>query len=58
MRIGNILQRLLRDPEGGTAVEYGFIIALIVVALIAVINGVANETIEMWVFVQDKVTTS
>lgn len=47
------IKRLQRDTRGATAVEYGLIISLIVIAMISAIQGFANETIEMWSLVED-----
>ena len=43
-----LLKRLLHDQHGATAVEYGLILALIVLALIGALAGVAGETVGMW----------
>lgn len=48
-------ERLVRDRKGATAVEYGFILALIVIAIIASIQGLAGTTTGMWNNVSDKV---
>lgn len=45
---GKPFMRLLRDNRAATAVEYGLICALIVVALIASLRSVASTTITMW----------
>ncbi|GAA0730697.1 Flp family type IVb pilin [Sphingomonas japonica] len=50
------LPAILRDRKGATAVEYGLIVALIVIAIIASIQGVASATIGMWDDVDTKVT--
>ena len=42
------LGKLLRDRKAATAVEYGLIAALIVVASIGAFTLVANSTIGMW----------
>jgi pilus assembly protein Flp/PilA len=42
------LRSLQRDQRGATAVEYGLIIALIVLAMIGALNLVANKTGSMW----------
>ena len=42
------LTRLFQDEHGATAVEYGLICAMIVIAMLTALNGVANETIKMW----------
>jgi len=47
------IKRLLRDSRGATAIEYGLIISLIVIAMITAMQGFANETIEMWGNVED-----
>ena len=36
------------DEHGATAVEYGLIVSLIVIAMISALQGVASETINMW----------
>lgn len=45
--------RLLRDRRGATAVEYGLILVMIVIAMLSALNGVADETTSMW----DEVTS-
>ncbi len=46
---------LCRNRKGATAVEYGFILALIVVAIIAAIVQLASTTTSMWTNVATKV---
>ncbi|WP_420143122.1 Flp family type IVb pilin [Sphingobium sp.] len=48
----------LRCDRGATAVEYGLIIALIVLAIIVSLNSVATKTTNMWNDVADKVNKS
>ena len=48
-------RKLLRSRKGATAVEYGLIAALIVIAMIASFSGVADITINMWNNVSDRV---
>jgi pilus assembly protein Flp/PilA len=36
------------DTSGGTAIEYGLIVSLIVVAMVVALQGVADVTIAMW----------
>lgn len=50
-----LYERLVRDRKGATAVEYGFIVALIVIAIIASIQGLAGATTGMWNNVHDEV---
>jgi pilus assembly protein Flp/PilA len=40
--------KLIRDIKAASAVEYGLICALIVLAMIAGLNAVAGKTISMW----------
>lgn len=47
-------RRLLRDEVGATAVEYGLILAMIVLAMLGALTGVANETKKMWNDVSSK----
>lgn len=44
----DLLRRLTRSSKGATAVEYGLIVALIVVAAMGAIVSVADTTINMW----------
>ena len=54
MKLNKLLKAILEDRSGATAVEYGLIVALIVIAMIAALNTFANETISMW----DRVSTA
>ncbi len=36
------LRQLMRDRSGGTAMEYGLILALIVIGLFVVVGGMGN----------------
>jgi pilus assembly protein Flp/PilA len=58
MRGSQFMKRLLRDTRGATAIEYGLIVALIVIAIIVAVQGVANETNGLWAVVTSRVTTS
>lgn len=53
-----LLARLMQDQRGATAVEYGLIVALIVLACIGAITSVAVETIDMWNHVSTEVITN
>jgi pilus assembly protein Flp/PilA len=46
------LRALLIDRKAATAVEYGLIVSLIVIAMIASLKGVANSTIKTWNYVE------
>ena len=50
--------RLSRDERGATAIEYGLIVALIVIAMVASLTQVASVTTGMWNNVSDKVTNA
>ncbi|WP_076744828.1 Flp family type IVb pilin [Sphingomonas jeddahensis] len=52
------LRRLVRDQRGATAVEYGLILALVFLAMIAAVQGVADETIGMWDYVSNRVVNA
>ena len=47
--------KLIRDEKGATAVEYGLIVALIVLAMMAGLSQFAQTTIQMWNDVEAKV---
>lgn len=42
------LRRLLRDRQGGTAIEYGLIAALVVITMISALQLLAGTTTGMW----------
>jgi pilus assembly protein Flp/PilA len=42
------MKELVDDTSGATAIEYGLIVAMIVIAMIAALQGVADTTIAMW----------
>lgn len=48
-----LLRAALRDSTGATAVEYGLILALIVVAMMVSLTNLANTTVGMWNNVAD-----
>ncbi|GGB14753.1 hypothetical protein GCM10011380_00190 [Sphingomonas metalli] len=56
------LRRLVRfiaaDQRGATAVEYGLIIALIVLAMIGALSTFATKTSAMWDVVSNKVVNA
>lgn len=56
--IVRLLKSLLRDRRGGTAIEYGLIAALVVIAMIASLTSLANTTIGMWGNVNSRVGTA
>lgn len=48
------LKQLLQDDRGATAIEYGLIVALIAIAIITAVQGLATETANMWNGVESK----
>ena len=50
--------RLIRDEKGASAVEYGLIAALIVLAMMAGLTMFADTTIGMWDNVSNHVQTA
>lgn len=49
---------LTRDQRGATAVEYGLICAMIVLAMLVALKGVAQANTNMWDYVSNSVITS
>jgi len=47
--------RVLRDKRGATAIEYGLIIAVVVIAMIAGLTALADSTTGVWGDVSTKV---
>jgi pilus assembly protein Flp/PilA len=52
------LRTMKDDTSGATAVEYGLIVALIVVAMLGSMQLFANETIAMWDHVEEETVAS
>jgi len=49
-----LLRRLSGDEAGATAIEYGLIVSLIVIAMIVSLSGVANESSSLWTDISEK----
>ena len=49
------LGKLFRDDKAATAVEYGLILALVVLVMLTALVTLAGTTIEMWDDVSDRV---
>lgn len=58
MRGRSVFMRILRDDRGATAIEYGLIVSLIVIAIIGAMQGVADENTGLWAFVTNRVTSN
>jgi len=49
------IRALIGDQKGATAIEYGLILALVVIAMMMALFGLADVTTSMWRNVSDKV---
>ena len=58
MLVPSLLRRLVREDDGGTAVEYGLITAVIAVALIAALVLFQEELIQMFGRASSNIRTS
>ena len=54
MKLTHFLKHIGNDNSGATAVEYGLIASLIVIAMIGALQGVATVTDESWDLVRDR----
>ncbi len=52
------LRAIARDTRAATAIEYGLIVSLIVIAIIGALQGVAGKTISMWSNVTNAVSSA
>jgi pilus assembly protein Flp/PilA len=44
----NFIRRLLNDRNGATAIEYGLILSLIVLGMLAALQAMASSNAELW----------
>jgi pilus assembly protein Flp/PilA len=49
------LRKLLKDKRGATAVEYGLIVSLVVLAMLTALWQLAATTIAMWDGISERV---
>ena len=54
-RYTQFLKRLMFDRRAATAVEYGLILALVVLAMFSALKATADSTIAMWNMVSTRV---
>ncbi len=52
------IKRLLSDQTGATAIEYGLILALIVLAMLTALQNFADGSVTMWDTVATKVANA
>lgn len=57
-RLLRFSRRLIADTRAATAIEYGLIVTLVVIASIAALIQVAGTTGDMWNDVNNKVTAA
>jgi len=55
MKLMHILKRIAKDDFGGTAIEYGLIASLVVIASIGAFEAVANENTGLWGLMSTKI---
>lgn len=55
MRGSLFIKRILRDNRGATAIEYGLIVSLIVIAIVGAVQGFAQANSGMWNGVADNI---
>ncbi len=53
-----LIQRITRCEQGATAVEYGLIVSLIVVAIMASLSNFGDGSTNMWNYVSNQIITS
>ena len=58
MRLRLFLARLTRDERALAAVEYGFLCCLVVVIMVAALNGFANSIVGTWNNISTQVQTA
>ncbi len=50
-----LVRAVARDRKGATAIEYGLIVALVVIGMIAALTNFANVSVGMWNNISNKV---
>ena len=58
MPMRNRIKRIASDISGATAVEYGLILAMIFLAMLAAVQNFGNSTISMWNNVSNKTSAA
>ena len=58
MTMIRLFGKLLRDARGGTAIEYGLIAAVVVIAMLAALIAFAHAATDIWGNVATKVTNA
>lgn len=58
MTMKQLLRNLRRDVRGATALEYGLILCLIVMAMIVGMSALGQETVGQWNYVASQVSSA
>jgi len=48
------LYRIARDSRGGTAIEYGLIVAMLVVSSLVAYQGLSDANIRNWMLIAER----
>ena len=56
MKLIKFLKHIGNDNRGATAVEYGLILSLVVIAIVAALQSVATANTDMWAKVETETT--
>ncbi|WP_404482768.1 Flp family type IVb pilin [Novosphingobium sp. BL-52-GroH] len=54
MRLHSILSKITRDEVATSSVEYGLILAFIVLVMLIALQAMASQTVQMWSDVAEK----
>jgi pilus assembly protein Flp/PilA len=54
----SLLKKLFQDATGTSAVEYGLICAMLVLAMLTALQGVSNESNLTWSSISEKTRTA
>jgi pilus assembly protein Flp/PilA len=53
-----LIHRIARCEQGATAVEYGLIVSLIVIAIMGSLSSFGDSSMNMWNFVSNEIVTA
>lgn len=53
-----VLRRVARSRRGGTTIEYGLILAFIVLMIFGALQALAGTTTDLWTDIATRVTTA
>ena len=54
MKLPKFLKQIGSDNSGGTAIEYGLIASLVVIACVGALESMSNENTSIWANVRTK----